>query len=502
MGVKKYFLWIFLGLIGFVLLFSAYMPLHPEGIAQANISGNTSGSEVNQAGSDSGSSAETPAANPPGIMASGAVEAGEDLELTIYEQGLALVKERREIELESGENRVEYAGIASGIIPASVMVEDPENGELTVLEQNYEYDLLSSSSLLEKYLGREITVIGANGETYTGRLLSYEEGGVVLESETGEAVVLREISKIELQNASELSTKPTIVWQIYSPASGTRELLTSYLTEGISWEASYVLKSNEDDTQADIKGWVNIDNRAGTTYENSSLKLVSGELNRVTPSAQPLPADRAEETVAEGQAVPSFTEEAFSEYHLYILERPVTLRNNQEKQISLFSLDSVPVEKELIYDSTLSEHVRNYLTLENSNETGFGMALPAGVVRVYKADSVGEMQFLGEDSIEHIPQGEEMKVAVGSAFDLKATRNQTDYQRISDNVERVSYEIQINNSKAESENLTVVEHLYGEWEILESSDDYVETDAFTIEFRVMVPANGTKIITYTVENRF
>ncbi len=496
--MKKYFLWMITGLIGFILLFSAYMPPHPEGIAQANVSGE----EGNQTVSDLGIPVESPAANPLGILASGAVEAGGDLELTIYEQGIALVKESREIELESGENRVEYTDVASEIIPASVMVEGPENGEVTVLEQNYEYDLLSSSSLLEKYLGREITVVDTNGETYTGRLLSHEEGGVVLETETGEALVLQEVAKIELQNASELSTKPTIVWQIYSPTSGTRELLTSYLTEDIGWEASYVLKSNEDDTQADIRGWVNIDNRAGITYENASLKLVSGEINRVSQPVQPLPAERAKEAAAEEQDVSSFAEEAFSEYHLYTLERPATLRNNQEKQISLFSVDSVPVEKELIYDSTLSERVRIFLTLENSNKTGPGMPLPAGVVRVYKSDSAGELQFLGEDSIEHTPMGEEMKVAVGSAFDLTVTRNQTNYQRISDNVERVSYEIQINNSEAEPQNVTVVEHLYGDWNILENSDEYVKTNTFTIEFRVTVPANGTKTITYTAENRF
>lgn len=475
------------------------MPLNAEGIAQANVPGN----ETNQTGSGSGISAETSTANPLKTLAQGAVDAGRDLELTIYEQGLALVKEKRDIELKNGENRVEYTDVASGIVPASVMVEDPENSGVTVLEQNYEYDLLNSSSLLEKYLGREITVVGTNDETYTGRLLSHDNGGVILETETGEAVVLREISKVELQNASELSTKPTIVWQIYSPVSGIRELLTSYLTEDISWEANYVLKSNENDTQADIRGWVNIDNRAGITYENVSLKLVSGETNRVSPPVQPLPAaDRAEGATTEAQTVPSFNEEAFSEYHLYTLERPATLRNNQEKQISLFSVDSVPVEKELIYDITLSERVRNYLTFKNSNETGLGMPLPAGVVRVYKTDSGGALQFLGEDSIKHTPIGEEVRVATGSAFDITATRNQTQYQRISNNVERVSYEILINNSKAEPENVTVVEHLYGDWEILESSDEYVKTNAFTIEFRVAVPANGTKIITYTVENRF
>ncbi len=501
MGVKKYFLWIISGLTGFLLLFSAYVPLQSEGIAQANVSG----SEGNHSESNSIISAEVPASNPLETLATGAVNAEGDLELTIYEQGVALVKEKRDIELETGENRVEYKDVASGIIPASVMVEDLKNGDVNILEQNYEYDLLSSFSLLEKYLGREITVVSANGETYAGRLLSYEDGGVVLETETGKAIVLREISKVELQNASELSTKPTIVWQIYSPVSGTRELLTSYLTEGISWEANYVLNSNADDTQADIRGWANIDNRAGITYENTSLKLVSGEINRVSPPVQPLPEiteEAADEAADEEKAVPSFAEEAFSEYHLYALERPATLKNNQEKQISLFSVDSVPVKKELIYDSALSEQVRIFLTLENSNNTGPGMPLPAGVVRVYKTDSSGEMQFLGEDSIKHTPEGEEMKVAVGSAFDLTVARNQTDFQRISDNVERASYEIKINSSKSEPQNVTVVEHFYGEWEILENSDKYVKTDAFTIEFKVTVPANGTKTIAYTVENRF
>lgn len=497
MGVKKHLLWLFLVFIAFVLLLSAYMPHYPDSIAQANVSG----SEINQTGPDPGISAERTAVNPPGILVSGAVETEGDPELTIYEQGIALVKEKREIKLESGTSQVEYTDIASEIIPASVMVEDPGNSKVIVLEQNYEYDLASSSGLLERYLGREITVTGINGEVYTGRLLSHEGGGVVLEAESGEVIVLQGVSRIELQNASELSTRPTIIWQIYSPVSGTRELLTSYLTEGLSWKANYVLKSNADDTQADIRGWVNIDNRAGMTYENAALKLVSGEINRVSLPVQPLP-ERAEGVTADEQSVPSFTEETLSEYHLYTLDRPATLKNNQEKQISLFSIDSVPVEKELIYDSSLSKKVRIFLTFENSNETGPGMPLPAGIVRVYKTDSAEELQFLGEDSIEHTPLGEELKLTVGSAFDLTVTRNQTDYQRISDNVERVSYEIEINNSKSEPQNVTVVEHLYGEWEIMENSDEYRKTDAFTIEFRVTVPANGTKTITYTAENRF
>lgn len=186
----------FLVFTAFVLLLSAYMPHSPDSIAQANVSG----SEINQTGPDTGISAEIPAVDPPEILVSGAVETEGDPELTIYEQGLALVKEKREIKLESGTNQVEYTDIASKIIPASVMVEDPGNSKVTVLEQNYEYDLASSSGLLERYLGREITVTGINGEVYTGRLLSHEEGGVVLEIETGEVIVLQDVSKSLSEN--------------------------------------------------------------------------------------------------------------------------------------------------------------------------------------------------------------------------------------------------------------------------------------------------------------
>jgi len=498
MGVKRRFFWFALAFIGILLLFLAYIPQHTGVMAQEYEPGRE-GDKIN---SSPDNNVEIKPADGSGSLTLGAVAAEENLEVTVYEQGIALVKERREINLESGVNQVEYSDIASGIDPASVIIEDPENKDTVILEQNYEYDLANSSGLLEKYLGREIAVTGRDGETYNGTLLNYEGNSIVLKTGAERVVVIQDISKIELADSSRLSARPVLIWQISSPVAGKRELLISYLTSGISWKADYALISNENDTEADIRGWVNIDNRAGITYENASLKLVSGEINRVSPSEQPL-SERAEEAAAdETKSATPFTEENLSEYHLYILERPATLKNNQEKQISLFSVNSVPVEKELVYDSARGEKVRICLTLENSNETGLGRPLPAGIVKVYKTDYAGELQFLGEDRIEHIPQNEKLEITIGSAFDLTATRNQTDYQRISDNVERVSYEIEINNSKSEVQNVTVVEHLFGEWKILESSDSYDKTDAFTIEFRVTVPAKGTKTISYTVERRF
>ncbi|WP_292374938.1 DUF4139 domain-containing protein [Methanosarcina sp. UBA411] len=497
MGVKKHFLWLIIVLIGSALLFSAYISPNPESIAQANLSGG----EKNTVESNSVISVETSAAGPLRIPASGNVEAGEDLELTIYEQGIALVKEKREINLESGVNQVKYTDIASGINPASVIIQDPQNKDTSLLEQNYEYDLLNSSGLLEKYLGREVNVTDRNGETYTGILLSHADNSVVLKIEAGKVVVLEDFSKIELEDSSELSIKPALIWQIYSPVSGTRELVISYLTGGMSWEADYVLISNAENTEADIRGWVNIDNKAGMTYENAVLKLVSGQINRFSQPATPRTEEKAvANEVAASQA--PFTEEGLFEYHLYTLKNPATLKNNQAKQISLLSANSVPIEKKLIYDSSLNDKVLAYLTLKNSNESGLGMPLPAGVIRVYSADSSGGLQFLGEDRIKHTPEAGELRVAVGSAFDLTARRNETNYQRISDNVERVTYQIELNDSKSEAQEVTVVEHLFGQWDILDSSDSYEKIDAFTIEFRLMVPAKGTKPISYTVERRF
>ena len=270
----------------------------------------------------------------------------------------------------------------------------------------------------------------------------------------------------------------------------------------MSWNADYALKSNADETKADIRGWVNIDNQAGIDFEAASLKLVSGEINRVS-APQPVYEAMEEELVAEDAAVESpFTEEGFFEYHLYTLEKPVTLKNNQEKQISLFTADSVPIKKELIYDSFSGDRVRVFLTLQNSEENGPGMPLPAGVFRTYKTDSAGDLQFLGEDRIEHTPENGEIRAAVGTSFDVTATRTETDYERVSDNVERVSYEIELTNSKAQAQAVTVVEQLFGQWEILESSDEYEKIDAFTIEFRVTVPAKGAKTVSYRVERRF
>lgn len=439
--------------------------------------------------------------NPLELLTAGAVATDSGTEVTVYNDNLALVKERRELDLNTGVNNIEYRDVAALIDPTSVMFEDTTNKNTAVLEQNYEYDLVSSSKLLDKFLGKEITVTEKEGETYTGTLLSHD-GGVVLQLSDGKVVSITEVSKFEFPDSAGLLTKPTLVWQIYSPVSGSRDVLTSYLTGGMTWNADYIVKTNADDTKADIRGWVSIDNQAGTTYEDAKLKLVAGEVHRIAVP-QPIYSDAtvAEEAGYAGSKN-SFAEESLFEYHLYTLERAATLKNNEVKQISLLSADSVPVEKELIFDVSKSSDVQVVLNLSNSKQKGLGMPLPAGVVRVYKADSEGQLQFLGEDSIDHTPKDEEIKVTVGSAFDITGTRTQTDYQRVSNDVWRESYEIELKNHKSEAQKIRVVEHFYGDWEIITSSDTYKKIDAYTTEWEVTVPADGSKKVTFTVERTY
>ncbi|KKG33632.1 hypothetical protein DU79_14420, partial [Methanosarcina mazei] len=371
-----------------------------------------------------------------------------------------------------------------------------------VLEQNYEYDLVSSYKLLDKFLGKEITATEKEGETYTGTLLSHD-GGVVLQLSDGKVVSLTEVSRLEFPDSAGLLTKPTLVWQIYSPVSGSRNVLTSYLTGGMNWKADYIVKTNADDTKADIQGWVSIDNQAGTTYEDARLKLVAGEVHRIAvPQRNYYEEAAVEEEVAYDSVKGGFAEESLFEYHLYTLERPATLKNKQVKQLSLLSADSVPVKKELIFDVSKSDKVQVALNLTNSKDRGLGMPLPAGVLRVYKSDSEGQLQFLGEDSIDHTPKDEEIKVVVGNAFDVTGTRTQTDYQRISTDVWRESYEIELKNHKSQAQKIRIVEHFYGDWEITTGSDTYEKTDAYTAEWEVNVPADGSKKVTFTVERRY
>jgi hypothetical protein len=430
-------------------------------------------------------------------------EMREDTEVTVYNQNLALVKDKRSINLKSGINKVEFVDVAADIDPTSVIFEDLKNPDTFVIEQNYQYDLVSSDKLLDKYLDKTITITDTEGVSYSGKLLSHT-GDIVLETDNG-IVTLKEVSKVEYPNSAGLLTKPTLVWQVYSPATGKRDILTTYLTGGVNWKANYIIKTDENDTHVNINGWVTVDNQAGTSFENAKLKLVAGDVNRVTkPAYNPYDS----EVPFSGYNFAGFyadldeqiSEKSLFEYHLYTLERPTTLKNNEIKQISLLAADDVPIEKEYLFDS--SDKVKVILIANNSKENNLGMPLPKGVMRVYKSDSDGQLQFLGEDEIDHTPKNEEVRILVGNAFDIIGERRQSYYKRTGTESERRTYVIEFENHKDEVIEITSVESLRGSWTISESSEEYAKKDASTIEFKVKVTANGKKKITYTVDTRY
>ncbi|MCZ7355653.1 MAG: DUF4139 domain-containing protein [Candidatus Methanoperedens sp.] len=422
-------------------------------------------------------------------------------ELTVYNQNLALVKEYRTMELNSGNNVIKYVDVASKIDPTSVMFRDPKSENTMVVEQNYEYDLVSSDKLLDKYLDKDITVTSDN-ESFTGRLLG-RSGGIALLTQKG-VVVLNDVKKIEYPDAAGLLTKPTLIWQIYTDTSGSREVETTYLTEGMNWKANYIATIDQNDAKANIKGWVTIENNAGTAYPDAKLKLVAGDINRVyVPQYYPQVYAGATATYAVGAPPSGFSEEGLFEYHLYTLQRTTTLNNNEIKQISLLSADNVPARKEYSYDGTRDgEKVKVVLNITNSKENGLGMPLPKGVVRAYKADTDGQLQFLGEDSIDHTPKDEKLRIAVGNAFDIVGNRLVTNVEGLGSNGNRESYSIELKNHKTEDINVTVIEHLNGNWKITKSSEQYKKKDAYTIEFEVNVSKDGTKNIAYTAEIRY
>ena len=435
--------------------------------------------------------------------------------LTIYNSNIGLVKDLREIDLAEGENELRFMDVAAQVMPTTVHIKPlASTPALAVLEQNYEYDLLSPEKLMEKYVGKEVKVLDKN--YYTGQ---EEVVTVTLLSTTGSPVyqVGNEIyiglpGRVILPQLPEnLISKPTLVWLLRSGKAGKQKIETSYLTNQITWQADYVTVLNADDTKADLSGWVSIDNKSGTAYKNATLKLVAGDVHRVEPKVvyRTTMALTAQEAAP---APPQFKEEGFFEYHLYTLDRPATVKDNQTKQMTLLTANDIPVTKRLILqgqqgyfytsyssdDELPTEKVSVYLEIENSQKNNLGMPLPKGTVRVYKADKEDSLQFIGEDQIDHTAKDETVKVKMGEAFDVVGKRKQTDYKRVARTISEVGWEITLRNHKPDAATVRVNELVPGDWEVLSASHKYEKPDAHTLRFDVPVPKDGEVKITYRV----
>ena len=446
-----------------------------------------------------------------------------ELAVTVYNSNIALVRDVRQVALPNGILDLRFLDIAATVNPATVHFRSlSEPSRLGILEQNYQFDLLDPQRLLKKYIGRDVTLVRTrmdNGtsrqEEVSARLLAFNDapvwkiGNEIVTGMHAEQYRFPEIPE-------NLHSRPTLVWKVDNSGQRQHRIETSYLATNMSWMADYVLTVARDDARADLDGWVTVTNTSGTSYNNAKLQLVAGDLHRVQTQGQALDdrmmAKAAREVAA---APPAFNREAFSEYHLYALNRKTTLLENETKQISLLGGTGVPVKKLFVVNgqnfyyrnrqapgSPLKDQVRVFYKFRNSEAAGLGMPMPAGTVRVYQADSKGGIQFAGEDRIDHTPKDEDLTLQIGTAFDVVAERKQIDWAKVAEGVYEMAFEITLRNHKATPIAVEVNEPIAGDWRMLTSTHQHTKTDAWAAQFNVDVAANGESVLRYRVRVRW
>jgi hypothetical protein len=440
-----------------------------------------------------------------------------ELAVTVYNSDIALVRDVRNLQLPGGSFDLRFMDIAATVNPATVHFRSlSEPARVSVLEQNYEYDLLEPDKLLRKYVGREVTLVRSvqrNGtaqqEEVKAHLLSYNNGPVWRIG--GEIVTGLHADHIRFPELPEnLFSRPTLIWTLQNGGATRHRVEASYLASKLSWNADYVLTVSRDDKAADLDGWVTLTNGSGTTFRNANLQLVAGDLNRVRQSISERRFDAARQQMELAAAAP-MAQEAFSEYHLYTLGRKTTINNAETKQVSMLGGTGVPVRKRFVVDgqymyyrnaqhpgAPLKDVVQVYYDFKNEEKAGLGVPMPAGTVRVYQADSKGGVHFAGEDRINHTPKDETLKLKIGNAFDVVCERKQTDFEKISGNVYEIEYEIALRNHKTTAITVEVNEPIGGTWRMLTASHQWTKTEAWAAGFTVPVKAGGTSTLRYRV----
>ena len=443
-----------------------------------------------------------------------------DLNITVYNSNIALVRDVRQLTLPTGSFRLKFMDIAATINPATVHFRSlTEPDKLSVIEQNYEYDLLEPAKLLHKYVGKEVTLVRTYQESGTTKheeikatLLSDNNGPVwkigndIVTGMFAESYRFPEVP-------ANLYDRPTLLMSLDNSGPRKHQIEASYLATNLSWNSDYVLTVARDDKTADLDGWVTLANNSGTAFRNARLQLVAGELNRV-PSSAPM-AMRAEAMNAALSKQQQFQQEAFSEYHLYSLGRRTSVEDKETKQISLLQGTGVPVEKVFVVNgqnfyyhnvynpgSPQKDPVMVFYKFKNEEKTGLGMPLPAGNLRVYQKDSKGGVLFIGEDHIDHTPKDETVTVHIGNAFDVVAERKQTDYKRIDTHIWEMEFEITLRNHKDTPITVEVNEPIGGDWEMLSSTYKFTKTAAFAAQFKVPVDKNGSSVLKYRIRAKW
>ena len=440
--------------------------------------------------------------------------------LTVYTDNFGLVREIRDVDVGTGRVSLEFRDVSSGIESDTVHVHSLAKGHpLSILEQNYRYDLLSPQTLLAKYEGKKIKLYRWNEKTghdepYEAEVLSVNGGQPVLK--VGGEITYGFPARFSFPEVpGNLIAQPTLVWLLDSTAP-KQPLEVTYLTQGFGWSADYVLTIGDETaggmSTADLVGWVTLRNDTATSFENARLKLVAGNVQRVREAMTVDLAKNEEEKADDDRQ--QFKEESFFEYHLYTLDRPTTLLSNEQKQVTLLEGHGVQVHRQLMfygasyyYRGSYGQVVSNqkvgvYLEIQNEEKNHLGIPLPKGTVRVYKADKSGSTEFIGEDAIDHTPRDEKVRIKMGDSFDVVGDRTQTDFKQISTCVDETSWEIALRNHKDTADDVIVYEPIEGDWEVLSSSIPYEKKDAHTFTFVAKVGARSETKIRYRVRVRW
>jgi hypothetical protein len=440
-----------------------------------------------------------------------------DLAVTVYNSNIALIRDVRELQLPKGNFRLKFMDIAATVNPVTVHFRSlTEPDKVGVIEQNYEYDLLEPAKLLNKYVGKEVTLVRSymdNGTTkheeIKATLLANNNGPVwkigndIVTGGYGESYRFPEVP-------ANLYDRPTLLMSLENSGSTKQKIESSYLAGNLSWNADYVLTVGRDDKAADLDGWVTVTNNSGTAFHNARLQLVAGDLNRLPQREQFRAMDMAV-PAASGKAAAQFQQESFSEYHLYSLARRTSVEDKETKQISLLEGTGVPVEKLFVVNgqnfyyrsaqapgAPIKDPVMVFYKFKNEEKAGLGVPLPAGNVRVYQKDSKGGLLFIGEDHIDHTPKDEFITVKIGNAFDVVCERKQTDFKKIADRVYEMEFAITLRNHKDTPVTVQVNEPIGGDWDMVSSSYEPKKTAAFAAQFNVLVKPNGESVLKYRV----
>lgn len=442
--------------------------------------------------------------------------------ITVYNSNVGVVRETRQVNLGTGQTALNFADVAAQIHPETVHLASlTQPSALSILEQNYQYDLLNPAKLLDKYVGRELTLVLSTYENNTTRYtptkatLLANNGGAVWRINGQIVINPSNIAEMRFPELPEnLVASPTLIWEVENTLTGPQTLEASYLTGGMNWRSDYVLVLNTDDTSGDLQGWVTLTNQSGVSYANARLQLVAGDLNRVNEGRDMdmlRTADRARTPKDESQ----FTEQSFFEYHLYTMARPTDIREQETKQLSLLETKNFSLIKEYVVNgqegyyrteytpgAPIKDKVAVFIQFRNAQTNQLGLPLPAGVIRLYKKDAQGGQQFIGEDRIGHTPKDEDVRLKVGDAFDVISTRKQLDYKVISSSTYEYTYEIRLRNHKENPITVTVNEPFGGEWKIISSTYKPEKTASDAARFMVPVPKDGESVLTYKVRVKY